>query len=395
MLVVASLVPLLVVATLYAAVALRQERLSMERDAVDYARRLSEIIDHELEAQIEAVRAIAALPLFDANRPEEAFAEMARRVAPTQPLWLGLILSDRDGNRLASFDGRPGRVVDETSHRRVVETKASLVGHIIVGPRGNPALAIRAPVLRNEEVAYVVSAVLSPDGLRDRLVKAALPQDWIGTVVDAAGNVVVRTAGPPDLIGKPASEPARAARERGGEGLYEGRTLEGIETISSYRLSPLTNWSVHIGIPKAIYSTPLTRSAALMGAGVLVAVILTAAFIFLLVRELRSRRHEALSLEHARRVEGLARLTGGVAHDFNNLLTVISGNLDLLERRTTSPEALRAIQSIRKAAERGSQISTRVCAPGGRPRGGPEQSRARHDRHHPPSRCCPSRAGGS
>ena len=31
-------------------------------------------------------------------------------------------------------------------------------------------------------------------------------------------------------------------------------------------------------------------------------------------------------------MEAVGQLTGGIAHDFNNLLTVISGNLELIER---------------------------------------------------------------
>ena len=47
----------------------------------------------------------------------------------------------------------------------------------------------------------------------------------------------------------------------------------------------------------------------------------------------------------AQKMEAIGQLTGGIAHDFNNLLTVISGNLETLQRRLAGSRG-RAISSI-------------------------------------------------
>jgi CheY-like chemotaxis protein len=60
-------------------------------------------------------------------------------------------------------------------------------------------------------------------------------------------------------------------------------------------------------------------------------------------------------------LEAVGHLTGGIAHDFNNLLTVISGNLDLAERRINDPNAIkRKFKSIRYAADRAKALTQQL-----------------------------------
>ena len=89
---------------------------------------------------------------------------------------------------------------------------------------------------------------------------------------------------------------------------------------------------------------------------------IAALFGWLLLRDMRTRRKERLALEQAQRMESLGRLTGGIAHDFNNLLTVVLGNLEIIEMRNRATGLERSVQAIRRAADRGAQLTRELLA---------------------------------
>jgi NO-binding membrane sensor protein with MHYT domain/nitrogen-specific signal transduction histidine kinase len=68
------------------------------------------------------------------------------------------------------------------------------------------------------------------------------------------------------------------------------------------------------------------------------------------------------ALRRAQRLEAMGQLTGGVAHDFNNLLMVVSGNLQLLVRRTSDEVLLRFARGAMEALRRGADITRRLLA---------------------------------
>lgn len=70
-------------------------------------------------------------------------------------------------------------------------------------------------------------------------------------------------------------------------------------------------------------------------------------------QELRRREEELL---HARKLEAIGQLTGGVAHDFNNLLGVIVGNLELLEPALNGSSVAR--ENLARAADAAGRAAT-------------------------------------
>ena len=68
-------------------------------------------------------------------------------------------------------------------------------------------------------------------------------------------------------------------------------------------------------------------------------------------------------LLHARKMDAIGQLTGGVAHDFNNLLSAVLGGILLLERRMQLGERDHLIlQQMRHAAEQGAELVRRMMA---------------------------------
>ncbi|WP_242167914.1 MULTISPECIES: ATP-binding protein [unclassified Pseudomonas] len=85
---------------------------------------------------------------------------------------------------------------------------------------------------------------------------------------------------------------------------------------------------------------------------------------------LYKERQEALDqvssqLQQSQKMEAVGQLTGGLAHDFNNLLTVITGSLDMLDRRIAQGKQEDLPQYVglaRNASARAASLTHRLLA---------------------------------
>jgi PAS domain S-box-containing protein len=70
-----------------------------------------------------------------------------------------------------------------------------------------------------------------------------------------------------------------------------------------------------------------------------------------------------LRLAQSQKLDALGQLTGGVAHDFNNLLMVITGSLNALKKMVgDDSKALRAVQAIDTASQRGAALTSQLLS---------------------------------
>jgi len=80
-------------------------------------------------------------------------------------------------------------------------------------------------------------------------------------------------------------------------------------------------------------------------------------------RDITEEIRLADQLQQARKMESVGRLAGGVAHDFNNMLSVILGYTELVKRKFNPSGPLNAaLEEIRKAAERSSDLTRQLLA---------------------------------
>lgn len=84
--------------------------------------------------------------------------------------------------------------------------------------------------------------------------------------------------------------------------------------------------------------------------------------IYLAARDITDRLANEMRLRQSQKLEALGQLTGGIAHDFNNLLTVVVGNADAIEHGSDDPTMRPLAGLIRRAAERGADLTRRLLS---------------------------------
>ena len=77
-------------------------------------------------------------------------------------------------------------------------------------------------------------------------------------------------------------------------------------------------------------------------------------------RDVTERNLLETRLRQAQKLEAVGQLTGGVAHDFNNLLQVVLSGLTLMERIQDPDRRAQVADSVRRAAQRGGELTKRL-----------------------------------
>lgn len=96
-----------------------------------------------------------------------------------------------------------------------------------------------------------------------------------------------------------------------------------------------------------------------------------AQFIHAVARDVTAEREAAAALKRteealrqSQKMEAVGQLTGGIAHDFNNMLAIVTGSLDLAQRRLErgQPGAEKYIEHAREGANRAAALTQRLLA---------------------------------
>lgn len=363
-----GLLPLVGLGAVFGAVTLGNQREAVEDRARAHARFAATLIADRLSTGTTEVAIVAQSPTLDDGVDKDRFRILATRVLAQQPVWRSLSVANSLGSRLidipAAIAGRPhGPVLDFPSFRRAVQRRRSQIGAVMRGPRRTLAFAIRVPIIRDERLTGIVSAIVPSNSLRTFLRFEPLPPGWRAVVIDGSGIVIAKTDPQGPVVGQKGTASALQARLTGRPTPYSFIRTSGEKAVGVYAPVAGTPWTVHVSAPASLYSGPLRRALALAVGATAICLVLFLLIGRLLLQELRQNRRKEAAAVQVHRMEALGRLTGGVAHDLNNLLTPILGGLDLLRRRVSEDaRSLRHVELASASAERARLLVARLLS---------------------------------
>jgi signal transduction histidine kinase/ActR/RegA family two-component response regulator len=261
-----------------------EQRLANERRLIQTIRTQAAAVDRETAATVRTLQALAHSEKLEHGDLAGFYTE-ARRVKLSQPAWYNIILFAPDGQELINLlrpwgDPLP-KLLDTESFQRVIDTRAPTVGSMRRGPiERRLGFPVRVPVIQNNEIRAVLTAVISPERFADALSRDLPPTDeWTRTIFDASGTVVASTQEPQRFVGQQATASFLRHTRGPSEGFYR-ETTNGHRNYVAFNRSPW-GWTTTLAIPVDALDGPLHRSMlALVGIGLLAFLIsATGAFV--------------------------------------------------------------------------------------------------------------------
>lgn len=295
----AALVPMIFFAGYWIQSELGKSRRDLDSFVSARASALSQRIDAEVERQLAALHALAAVPALDLDVAQ--FETAARRVTSVMAHWTVLTLVEAGGRVVFTTGSSDPRLDPKLVARAAAEEK------VLIETTGRPgAIMLYEPVLHEGGVTHVFVLDLDTSNIRAVLVQAT-GQDLSSTLLDKDDRILAQSIPSgeargeigPDLIRAIAAAPS---------GLFRSRSPEGEPMTAAFARSPLTGWTTIVSISghrsdhlflRPAWATGAAGSLSLLLAGIL-AIFVTHNFMERRVSEERLAASRALGELDAR-----------------------------------------------------------------------------------------------
>jgi PAS domain S-box-containing protein len=261
----------------------RQERATLEQGLLETVRALTLAVDREFDSSIITLKALATSEHLDSGNLSD-FYRICTRILQHQDNWKAIILIDPSGRQLFNM-AKPGgtslpSVIDRETFTAAVRSGTPAVGNFsaLIADEANVSLYV--PVLRQNKLRYVLTAVVGPQAFAAILAQQKLPADWVGAIFDRKKIIVARTRSPEQFVGKPAGDLMEKAGFGDVEGLLDGNDLEGIPSYAAFTRSLSSGWVVALTLPASEASAVVRGSLWTVSVGG-IAFLLTAIFLAL------------------------------------------------------------------------------------------------------------------
>lgn len=330
---------------------LTRARTDVEARALQKAESLIMATDHQLAVARGSLRTFSTADTLMRRDWREA-APRARSVMAVNPGWRAVLVVDTRTGR-AVLDTR----VDENGAAQAIPTGADLE----VARTGDacPCVILRQPL--PGAPAYSLVVLIDPRDYQSMLMRE-VDEGVVIALVDRRGNFIARSLDFDNRVGTPATIYVRRAVARGGDGLYRGRTYEGLENYSAYFTSVSSDWSAHVAVSNKLIDSPRLWLFIVLVGGALATLLAGGGVITYGLIDMAARRRAEEQMLWLQKSEAIGQFASGVAHDFNNLLTVVIANLERIRAAGAGPDVTRRAKMALDAANRGARLSNQLLS---------------------------------
>jgi len=289
MLALSTALPLVALAGFGILRAVNDRRAQIQRDVRERVENLVADVDRQISAIQAELQVLAVSPsLQDGDLP--TFDRQMREALKIRGT--SIVLLDTKAQQLINTNrpfGEPlPRAINTEMLDRAVATGKPQISDLIIGAvLKRPVLTVGVPVFRDGEVAFVLLMVLGPEILSVLLREQNLSPDWTATIFDRKGIIVARNRELERFLGQPASPALREKITGAAENWFPGVTKEGIAVYSGFRRSPISGWTVAVGLPREFVDAPLRRARWIAFGGGGASLLLSLALAWWMARAIR------------------------------------------------------------------------------------------------------------
>jgi signal transduction histidine kinase/ActR/RegA family two-component response regulator len=372
LIVLATMLPVGIFASLRLLDSWQRQREIVDRQNIDTARAVSIAIDKEVERTITGLQVLSSLadPVLEARRFAAA-AEQARR---SQASWSSVTLANGAGEILFSTPSSGNPIWPEilaSWMRGMAARPAPGVSNLIDDTEGDHGILVGVPAARRGGERVLLVARIRSDSLSAVLREQRMAPNGVLTLLDRDRRIIARSRNERQVIGRFPTRNFVEASRLGAEGVWHDTLLEGTPAYAAFSRSPLTGWTVGVGLPRQEIDGPLRRSvllvgglwAGMLGMGAVAAVLLGRR----VVRALRSASAAGMALARGEPV----RPPASHLAEIQDLSAGLEAAASILNERLADREraereragaaleverALRAEQAARRDAEAASRL---------------------------------------
>ena len=277
-LIIATPLLLLVGVLLYRSATLESERVSQRIEQVLEA--LISDIDRDTDRRI-AVLEILSTSSFLAEENWPAFYAQAKEGLRGRAY---LVLVDAEGRQLINtfvpYGEAPALSGDPETLQRMRRTARPVVSDLFTSlVVKQPVYNISIPVMRGNEVRFVMSLGLVPEDLRTLLQGQSLPEGWSAAIWDSRGIIMARLRDQGRLVGT--AVPPRLAELPHGH-VVRTLNIDGDKALAAVGRGQWSDWTIEVAFPAAVVDKQLKDLLLFWGATLLLVggLVIGLAFLF-------------------------------------------------------------------------------------------------------------------